>query len=498
MKQIRLLVCGLFAMVGALASAQTTLDLPTARKLALENNKELAIGALEKDVAYNTRKAAETNYLPKVSGTAGYMHLGKSISLLNNEQKKLLNTAGTSLTSGLTGTLQNYSQQIAAIIAQYPDLAPLVSQATTALGTVGTTLNSVGHDVVNAFSSDAHDYAGAAILLTQPLYMGGKIRAYDKITHYSEELADQKLRGSEQEVILEVDQAYWQLVSLTNKKVLATSYRDMLKKLDDDVNKMIREGVATKATELQVSVKLNEAEMMLTKVDNGLVLSRMLLAQLCGLPIDTELHAAEESNLDLSVPHDDVEADTQTALANRPELCQLETAVNIYKEKVNITRADFLPQLAAMGGYAISNPNLYNGFSKKFSGNWGIGLTLKVPIWNWGEGKYKVRAAKAEADMAAYRLDDIREKIELQVAQESFRVNEANKQYRLAVKNLEQADENLRIANLGYREGVITMTDVLQAQTAWLQAHSDKIDAEINILITRATLRKALGTLKCD
>jgi len=100
--------------------------------------------------------------------------------------------------------------------------------------------------------------------------------------------------------------------------------------------------------------------------------------------------------------------------------------------------------------------------------------------------------------MAAYRLDDIREKIELQVAQESFRVNEANKQYRLAVKNLEQADENLRIANLGYREGVITMTDVLQAQTAWLQAHSDKIDAEINILITRATLRKALGTLKCD
>ena len=50
---------------------------------------------------------------------------------------------------------------------------------------------------------------------------------------------------------------------------------------------------------------------------------------------------------------------------------------------------------------------------KKFRGAWAVGVMLKVPVWNWGEGKYKVRAAKAEAQIAALKTDEVREKIEL-------------------------------------------------------------------------------------
>ena len=149
-----------------------------------------------------------------------------------------------------------------------------------------------------------------------------------------------------------------------------------------------------------------------------------------------------------------------------------------------------------IGGYAISNPNVYNGFQNKFAGAWAIGLTLKVPIWNWGEGRHKVRAAQAEAEMTALRAEEAREKITLQVTQESFRVNEAIRKLNLARKNLEKANENVRIADLGYREDVIPLTDLLAARTAWLQAHSEKIDAEIDVMLTRAAWRKALGTLR--
>ena len=194
----------------------------------------------------------------------------------------------------------------------------------------------------------------------------------------------------------------------------------------------------------------------------------------------------------------EAQADTVTAFANRPELNQLETAVNIYREKVNIERSAFLPQLALMGGYLTTNPNVFNGFEKKFRGTWAVGLTLKVPVWNWGEGKYKVRAAKAETQIAALQLDDAKEKIALQVNQSAFRVNEANKQLQLSLNNLSKADENLRTAQVGFKESVVTTSDLLAAQTAWLQANSEKIDAQIEVRLTNAAMRKALGTLNVN
>ena len=293
--------------------------------------------------------------------------------------------------------------------------------------------------------------------------------------------------------MLAVDKAYWQTVSLANKRRLAMKYRDMLARLDSDVVKMVTEGVATRSNELSVSVKLNEAEMTLTKVEDGLTLSRMLLCQLCSLPLDTRPSLADELSSDLAVSTENLQPDVAGALQNRPELCQLSTAQSIYEEKVKIERSAFLPQLALTGGYMLSNPNVFNSFERKFSGTWGVGVVLKVPVWNWGEGKYKVRAAKAEASMAGLKRDEVREQVELQVTQEAFRVNEAARKLQLSLKNLDKAEENLRTARLGFAEGVITTSDLLAAQTAWLQAHSDKIDAQIDIKLSRAAYDKAIG-----
>ena len=115
---------------------------------------------------------------------------------------------------------------------------------------------------------------------------------------------------------------------------------------------------------------------------------------------------------------------------------------------------------------------------------------------NWGEGMYKVKAAKAEANIARYQLADAKEKVELQVSQASYKVNEAAKRLSMAEKNLEKADENLRYAKLGFMEGVIPTSNVLEAQTAWLSAQSDKIDAQIDVKLTEVYLRKSMGVLK--
>ena len=334
-------------------------------------------------------------------------------------------------------------------------------------------------------------------MVTQPVFMGGAIIAMNKMADLGEELACNSAEQTRQQTLYSIDQTYWQVVSLRHKQKLAEGYLDLVKKLDDDVQKMIQEGVATRSEGLSVSVKVNEAEMMLTKVNDGLVLSKMLLCQLCGMPVSEQIILADEEKETLDAV---VEAaprmEVEQALENRPELRQLQNMVDMSKQLTNILKAGNLPQVMLTGGYLVSNPNLYNGFQRKFGGVWNVGVMVRVPIWNWGDVAYKVRASKGATTIARLKMDDAREKITLQVNQSNFQVQEANKKLEMAKVNIQKADENLRTANLGFREGVISSTTVMEAQTAWLQAQSQRIDAEIDVKLSQVNLQKALGTLE--
>lgn len=461
--------------------AQRILNLDSCRALALTNNKELRIGQEKINAAHYQRKAAFTNYLPKIDVMGTYMHTQKEISLLSDDQKQSISHIGTSTSAALKEMAANN---------------PILSTLLPALQPLEGGLNSMGQGLVDALRTDTRNlYAGTATL-TQPLFMGGKIIAYNKITKYAEQLTRSQHATGMQEVILNTDQAYWQVISLTNKKKLAESFLKLVQKLDEDVDKMVAEGVATKADGLSVKVKVNEAEMTLTQVDNGLSLSKMLLCQLCGLPLDTDLQLADQDMENLALPATYTESNIDLALANREELKSLELASKIYQQKVNVARSEFLPTVGLTANYLVSNPSLLNGFENKFRGMWGIGVVVKIPVFHWGEGIYKVKAAKAEANIARYQLEDVKEKVELQVTQSSYKVNEAAKKLAMAEKNMEKAEENLRYATLGFKEGVIPTSNVLEAQTAWLSAQSGKIDAQIDLKMSEIYLNKSMGTLK--
>ena len=469
-----------------IVKAQSFLSLDSCRALALADNKDLLISNEKINAAHYQHKAAFTNYLPSFSATGTYMRNQKEFSLLNNDQKAALSGLGTNLAGPL--------QQAAGIIAQ---LHPEIASQIPALGaSLTSAFNEAGSSLVDALRTDTRNVYAGAITLTQPLYMGGKIRAYNKITKYAEELAQQQHQGGMQEVIMSTDQAYWQVISLVNKKKLAEGYLKLLQQLDSDVEKMIAEGVATKADGLSVRVKVNEAEMTLTKVEDGLSLARMLLCQLCGIDLSSPITLADEHMEDIPLLTPETHFDMSTAYANRPEIRSLELATQIYKQKINVTRAEHLPSIALMGNYMVTNPSVFNSFENKFKGMWNVGVMVQIPIWHWGEGIYKTKAAKAEARIAQYQLQDAREKIELQVNQSAFKVKEASKKLVMATKNMEKADENLRYATLGFKEGVIATSNVLEAQTAWLSAQSEKIDAQIDVKLTEIYLKKSLGTLK--
>lgn len=489
------------------SNAQRVLNLDSCRRMALQNNKQLSISKLKQNVAANMKKSARTKYLPHVSAIGTYQFTSKEISLLNDAQKQAFPNLGTGMVAGMQPTMAGFESSMAQIGQAFVKMGVPATDVQAMMGGMQnsmkegmagmqTSLNAIGQEIVDAFNTDTRNLFAGSIMLTQPIFMGGSIIAMNKIADLGEDLAENSFNARRQATLYQIDRVYWQVVSLNHKKKLAESYAELVKKFDEDVHKMIDEGVATKSDGLSVDVRLNEAEMTLTKVNDGLVLSRMLLNQLCGLPLDEQVTLADENDDNIAVVELTPELNVGTAVENRPELKMLQNTVDITKQTTNVLRAGNLPQIALTGGYAISNPNLFNGFQRKFGGFWNVGVMVRVPIWNWGDVMYKVRASKGATSIANLELQEAREKIELQVNQTTFKVNEANKKLVMAQSNIQRADENLRMANVGFREGVITPTTVMEAQTAWLQAQSQKIDAEIDVKLSQVDLQKALGTLE--
>ncbi len=483
--------------LAASAQAQQTLTLDSCRAMALRNNKTLSASRLQLDMARYNKKAAKTKYLPHISALGGYELTSREISLLSKDQKSALSNAGTNTTGALhndiAGALTSLAQQGILTPEQASNLGGMFGQVGSK---IGEAVNHVGQNIVDAFRTDTRQMYALSIMLTQPVYMGGAIIAANRMAAIGEEMAQNNIEASTQNTLHSIDQAYWTVVSVHHKKQLAESYLAVVKKLDDDVSKMIREGVATRADGLKVDVKVNEAEMSLTQAENGLALAKMLLCQLCGMDVDSDITLADENADNLASQSDDTQADRAVAMENRPELKLLQNSADMSRQATKLVRAAYLPQVLLTGGYVATNPNIFNGFERKLSGMWNVGVMVRVPLWNWMEGTYKVRASRIATTIVELERDDIREKIDLQVSQSQFKVKEANRRLAMATKNVENAEENLRCANLGFKEGVIPTTDVMAAQTAWVQAQSQKIDAEVDVKMSQVNLKKALGVLQ--
>ena len=495
---------GFVLLAGAVmpVSAQRLLSLDSCRAMALRNNKQMSISKVKQDVATNVRKSARTKYLPHVSALGTYQYTSRQVELLSDDQKSTLSNIGTNSMSDLQAGLSKASASLpmeniaSALSLMGIDMNMLKMASGQTLQGVAANLNALGDRLVDALDTDTRNLFAGSVMMVQPVFMGGAIVAMNRMADINEDLQRNSADAVRQSTIYSTDKAYWLVVSLKHKQKLAEGYLDLLKKLNGDVHKMIDEGVATRSDGLSVDVKLNEAEMTLLKVNDGLVLSKMLLCQTIGLPVNEDITLVDENVENIAVVDITPALNVEAAIDNRPELKMLESGVQLTKQITNILKAGNLPMVALMGGYNVTNPNVLNGFQRKFGGFWNVGVLVRVPIWNWGDVMYKVRASKGATSIASLELLEAREKIELQVNQNTFRVNEANKKLSMAQSNIARADENLRTANLGFQEGVITLTTVMEAQTAWLQAQSQKIDAEIDVKLSQVDLQKSLGTLE--
>ncbi len=504
------------------------LTLEECRQLAVQSSKDLDQARTKKEMAGYDVKIARSYYFPEVTATGAYVHNFRDISLISQDQSNMLRNSGTLMQSQLNAAganaatqlqtaLQSGSQELIQAIMSNPSaLSEYMGSAMwqTFLGAlqnldpstlsalipdISAPINMIGTEIDNVLHPDLSNIWAGAVTVKQPVFVGGKIYYSNQMAGLAEELASSSYDMKYADVIVEVDQAYWQIVSIANKRNLAISYADLLHQMQDDVNLSIQAGVATESDALQIKVKANEADMLLTKANNGLELAKMLLCKRVGLPLDTDITLADETLDEIPQPGLPEAKSMDEIYADRPETRSLDLASQIYDKKAKIARADMMPQVALVGNYLISNPNLFNGVQNSWNGGmFSAGVMVSVPLFHGGQYVNTYRKAQAEAKLYTTQLDDAKELINLQVTQQRKVWIETIEKLNMAEANLSSAEENLRSAMVGFEAGVVDTNTVLGAQTAWLSAHSEFIDAGIELQMAAVNLDKAEGNYHGD
>lgn len=465
----KLIVCFVSLCVsGFIMATEHLLTLENCRQMALEDNKQAQIDKENLEAATLMRKAAVANFFPKFSANGAYLY--------NSEQIHIVPDVLT-LSSGATLSKNGLSTIGSTVIGQ------LINKG------IGNTYD----ELYKQLTMDTHHMFAVQVGFVQPIYVGGKVIQYYKLMRSYENIEKIKSHKNDAQLIVDVEEAYWRVLSVSEKRKLAHQYAGLIRKLLANVEAAAEEGVATKADILKVRVKLNEAETNVAKAEDGLALSKMALCQLVGLPLNDSI-VLDDTGLDeVIITNDEVSMDE--ILSRREELQMLSEAKNMAKAGVKLASAPLQPNLVASANYIATSPNLQNGFNKDFKGFFSVGVVLNVPIAHAND-ILNYKAAKHKARTVELQMEEASEKIQLQATQDKHRVVEANNSLIRAKANISNAEENLRFAQAAYEEGVATSTDLMMAQTAWQQAYSEKIDAAIALRMAELTFRQHTGTLK--
>ena len=442
---------GLLALTASLAlttlSAQERLSLEDCRERAKTQSRLLQQRDQDIAAAHARKQEVFTKFFPQVSARGIYLHMQKELHLIN------------------------WDQPLGSFNFLIPDRL-------RHLGTI---------DLRNVYVAN--------ITAIQPIFLGGRIRSGYQMASLAEKLQSELRATTATEVENKVDEAYWQVVSLVSKEKLLNQLVALLEQTVKNVDASIEAGVATKADGLSVRTKLSEAEVKRSQVINGLQLSKMLLADLCGLDEGTPFTLADEATLELTLPSQTSHADEDLTLAieRRSEIRSLRLVDSIYRKRISLESSSLLPKIYGFASYSATNPNSFNGQKKEFGGQYYLGLMLEVPISDLFSGSLRRRTAQAEHRAKQLELAEARSKISLQMKQALHKADDARRSYDAAMKAVAMAKENMRYAKVGYEEGVIPLLNYTMAQTAWMSAQDSLIDAQIQVLLSESKLKSILA-----
>ncbi|MFT3827825.1 MAG: TolC family protein [Chitinophagaceae bacterium] len=337
--------------------------------------------------------------------------------------------------------------------------------------------------------------ASPSVTVTQPIYAGGKIKLGRQVAAKGVEIEEAQKALSTVDVIFNTEQAYWNIVSAMEKVKLAVQSKKQLAALHQDLNNQFTAGLIYKNDVLRAEVQLNDAELSITRSKDAVYLSREVLAQLTGLPVDEYVIT---DTIQGAFGFQLADTNLSTVYAARPEITILQKNMEAAGMQKELLRADMRPTVGiSAGGFAAfgkAGINPANTSRNAMASYYGL-LSMNIPLFDWGGRKQKVQQQQFAINAQVYQLQEIKEQMAIEVKQAYIQVNQAAKRVELSGASLQQANENLKLSEDRFKAGTIVGKDVLEAQLIWQQAVTAIIDAKVAYRISEAALKKALGKM---
>ena len=336
--------------------------------------------------------------------------------------------------------------------------------------------------------------ASPSVTVSQPIYAGGKIKLGQAASAKGVEIYEQQKALTETEVLLNVEKAYWQIASVNEKIILANRFKVLLESLENDLSNSYNAGMIYKNDLLRVRVQRNENELNLAKANDGLILSKMNLAQIIGIPGDANIVISDSVTGSFQAIAGD---SLVNAADSRVEIVLLRKSLEAQELQKKLLHADFKPTVGLLaGGFAgVGKKMNFTTGGNTIASYFGM-VSVNIPILDWGQKASKVKEQTYRINARQSQIEETKELLSLEVQDAYMKLNQSARKIQLSNASVMQAEENLRLSNDRFKAGTITGQDVLEAQTLWQQANSNIIDAKVEYKINEAAYRKATGNIK--
>ena len=437
-----------------MAAAQTSYTLEQILNIARMHNITLRNAYHAYDAAIEQRKEAFTKYFPSISGTGLWFNANKGMAQTTVTPSEMISPE---MGAGLA---QMFPAEALAALANPVSISMMKN------GTIGS------------------------LMAVQPVFAGGQIVNANRLAKVGEDVANLQLQLSENEVEKTAEQYFWQIVTLQEKMKTVAAVEAMLADIHKDVDVAVRAGVALRNDLLQVDLRQNEVESQKLKLQNGINIVKLLLAQYCGLSSsDFTIHSSELLSSDsINAQPNYAQYTLNYELNTLPEYQLLQKQVEAAALQKKMAVGQNLPSIAVGAGF-----NYHNLLDK----NRAFGMvfaTVSIPISNWWGGSHAIKRKKIEYQRALDEQQDKAQLLEIRIQNAWNNVVEARQQLGIAQRSIEQADENLRLHRDYYRAGTCKMSDLLEAQLLYQQSLDRRTDAYAQYHIRQLEYRQATGT----
>ncbi|MDD4190962.1 MAG: efflux RND transporter permease subunit [Mangrovibacterium sp.] len=449
LKQMKPVLLTFLILMGASTAmqAQNQYTLEQCKSLALQNNAEVKNKALGVESAREVKKAAFTKYFPEVEATALSFRFDKPMMEMELEGGNLPVYDGNP--ANLPGATQ---------FAYFPGGSfSLLEKGTIGMATA-----------------------------TQPLYAGSQISTGNKLADLGVEVSELQLASAKNQIVLQTENQYWQIVSLKEKKKTLERYMAMVDTLHKEVADAWEAGLITRNDLLKVELKQNELQMNNLKLENGIELARMALCQYIGVSYSPDV--VFEGEIPQAQVPGLVYTDHRQALGNRAEYQMLQKSTEAETYQTRMTRGEYLPQVGV--GVSALYLDIMNQEGNAYGGVFG---TVKIPLSGWWEASHKMKERRFREEQNKNMVNDNTEKLLLQMQQAKNSLDEAYKQVQLGETAVGQAEENLKITRDHYDAGLVNVSDMLDAQAQFQESHNQYVDALTHYQVTRVNYLQLTG-----